>query len=129
MDREEALLDSGSQIVSMAKTTATTLGITWDPGLTIGMQSAQGHVESTLGLARNVPFDFGGITLLMQVHIISKPAYSILLGRPFDALTESGIQMIKTAVRPLQSPIRGPSNGWYYLPTSGVNHPRNYAES
>ena len=92
VDREEALLDSGSQIVSMAKTTATTLGITWDPGLTIGMQSAQGHVESTLGLARNVPFDFGGITLLMQVHIISNPAYSILLGRPFDALTESDIQ-------------------------------------
>ena len=28
----------------------------------------------------------------MQVHIISKPAYSILLGRPFDVLTESGIQ-------------------------------------
>lgn len=92
VDREEALLDSGSQIVSMAKTTATTLGITWDPGLTIGMQSAQGHVESTLGLARNVPFDFGGIILLMQVHIINNPAYSILLGRPFDALTESGIQ-------------------------------------
>ncbi len=92
VDREEALLDSGSQIVSMAKSTATTLGITWDPGLTIGMQSAQGHVESTLGLARHVPFDFGGITLLMQVHIINNPAYSILLGRPFDALTESGIQ-------------------------------------
>jgi hypothetical protein len=89
---EEALLDSGSQIVSMSREAAVALGLTWNPDITINMQSAQGHVEKTLGLAKNVPFQFSGITVLLQVHIINKPAYKILLGRPFDALTESVIR-------------------------------------
>lgn len=89
---EEALIDSGSQIVSMSRDTAVLLGLTWNPAITINMQSAQGHIEKTLGLSKNVPFQFGEITILLQVHIINKPAYKILLGRPFDALTESEIK-------------------------------------
>jgi len=89
---EEALLDSGSQIVSMSRDTAVLLGLTWNPAITINMQSAQGHIEKTLGLSKNVPFQFGEITILLQVHIINKPAYKILLGRPFDALTESEVK-------------------------------------
>jgi len=89
---EEALLDSGSQIVSMSKDAAVELGLTWNPGITINLQSAQGHIEKTLGLSRNVPFQFGEITILLQIHIINKPAYSILLGRPFGALTESEVK-------------------------------------
>jgi len=89
---EEALLDSGSQIVSMSRDTAILLGLTWNPAITINMQSAQGHIEKTLGLSKNVPFQFGEITILLQVHIINNPAYKILLGRPFDALTESEVK-------------------------------------
>ena len=89
---EEALLDSGSQIVSMSRDTAILLGLTWNPAITINMQSAQGHIEKTLGLSKNVPFQFGEIMILLQVHIINNPAYKILLGRPFDALTESEVK-------------------------------------
>ena len=89
---EEALLDSGSQIVSMSRDTAILLGLTWNPAITINMQSAQGHIEKTLGLSKNVPFQFGEITILLQVHIINNLAYKILLGRPFDALTESEVK-------------------------------------
>jgi len=90
--QEEALLDSGSQIVSMSKDSAIALKLSWNPDISINMQSAQGHVEPTLGLAVNVPFNFGELTVLLQVHIINKPSYTILLGRPFDALTRSNIQ-------------------------------------
>lgn len=90
--QEEALLDSGSQIVSMSKEAAISLKMSWNPDISINMQSAQGHVEPTLGLATDVPFTFGELTVLLQVHIINKPSYKILLGRPFDALTRSNIQ-------------------------------------
>ena len=56
------------------------------------MQSANKDVELTLGLARNVPFSLGSITVYLQVHIIRDPAYQVLLGRPFDTLTESSVQ-------------------------------------
>jgi hypothetical protein len=89
---EEALLDGGSQIVSMDKNIATKLGVSWDPTIIIHMQSANRQVEKTLGLAKNVPFLFGDITVYLQVHIINEPAYKVLLGRPFDALTESEVK-------------------------------------
>lgn len=88
---EESLLDGGSQILSMSKATANKLGISWDPDIVIHMESANKGVEPTLGLARNVPFQFDDIMLFFQVHIIANPAYSVLLGRPFDTLTESVI--------------------------------------
>jgi hypothetical protein len=56
------------------------------------MESANGTVNETLGLARNVPFNIGQIVIYLQVHIIRNPAYDILLGRPFDVITQSVIQ-------------------------------------
>ncbi|PBK62353.1 hypothetical protein ARMSODRAFT_990469 [Armillaria solidipes] len=89
---EESVVDGGSQIVSMASAIATKLGVAWDPDITIHMQSANGQLKKTLGLARNVPFLFNDITMYLQVHIIASPAYKVLLGRPFDVLTESVIR-------------------------------------
>jgi hypothetical protein len=85
----EAVLDSGSQIVSMSYEQAQGLGLVWDPDVQIYMQSANGSLEKSVGLARNVSFRFGDITVFLQVHIIDGPAYKILLGRPFEVLTES----------------------------------------
>jgi hypothetical protein len=92
---EEALLDGGSQIVSMAKDVAVRLKVPWNPEIVIHMQSANRQLEKTLGLARNVPFLFGEITVYLQVHIINNPAYKVLLGRPFDAVCESEIKNCK----------------------------------
>lgn len=89
--QEECLLDGGSQIVSMAKRIAVAMGLTWDPSIRINMQSANRQVEASLGLARNVPFTLGGITIFLQVHILEDPAYNVLLGRPFDSFTSSKI--------------------------------------
>ncbi|KAF9536959.1 hypothetical protein CPC08DRAFT_651910, partial [Agrocybe pediades] len=81
VDKEEAIMDSGSQIVSMAESVATKMGLFWDPQITINMQSANKSIDRTLGLAKNVPFQFGEVTVYLQVHILRNPAYTILLGR------------------------------------------------
>jgi hypothetical protein len=53
------------------------------------MQSANGQLEKSMGLAQNVPFRWGDLKIYLQVHVIRNPAYKILLGRPFDVLTKS----------------------------------------
>ncbi|KAF7297646.1 CCHC-type domain-containing protein [Mycena kentingensis (nom. inval.)] len=68
----ECVLDSGSQIVSMSLEVAQQCGLVWDPNINIYMQSANGQLEKSMGLAQNVPFP-----------------YKVLLGRPFDVLTKS----------------------------------------
>ncbi|KXN82289.1 hypothetical protein AN958_02754 [Leucoagaricus sp. SymC.cos] len=88
---EEALLDSGSQIISMSHEAASTCKITWDPELTINMQSANGQIMKIYGLAKNVPFNFGNVTIHLQVHVMEQAPYRVLLGRPFNVITESQI--------------------------------------
>ena len=90
--QEEALLDSGSQIVSMSKEAAVLLKMSWNPDICINMQSAQGHVKKMLGLVTDIPFAFGDLTVLLQIHIINTLSYKILLGQQFDALTRSNVQ-------------------------------------
>lgn len=97
----ESLLDSGSQIVSMAKDVAEGLRISWDPRITIEMESANRTVKRTCGLARNVPFVFETITVHLQVHIMDDPAYKILLGRPFETVTESLVRNDKDGCQSL----------------------------
>jgi hypothetical protein len=91
----ESLLDPGSQIVSMSKDIAVTLEVNWDPDITVQMQSANNTLEKTLGLAKNVPFLFGTITVYLQVHVVANAAYKVLLGRPFDIVTESVVKNAK----------------------------------
>ena len=91
----ESLLDPGSQIVSMSKTVSVVLGVAWDPDITVQMQSANNTLERTLGLAKNVPFLFGTITVYLQVHVVENAAYEVLLGRPFDIVTESVVRNAK----------------------------------
>ena len=89
--RAEVLLDTGSQICSMDSDVARNLGLAWDPDIVIHLQSANRTVEKTLGLARNVEFDFGGVIAYIQLHIIRRPAYHVLLGRPFDVAMSSEV--------------------------------------
>lgn len=90
--QEEGILDDGSQIVSMAEKVAIELGLTWDPQVTLGVESANKQVERSLGLARNVQFRFGEIVLYLQVHIIRDPAYRVLIGRPFSVVGTTAVK-------------------------------------
>jgi hypothetical protein len=91
----ECIMDSGSQIVSMDTRVATGLHLSWDPDVVIHMQSPNGNLTPTRGLARNVPFRFGDIVIHMQVHIADKCPYQVLVGRPFDVLCESNVKNTK----------------------------------
>ncbi|KNZ74426.1 hypothetical protein J132_06938 [Termitomyces sp. J132] len=92
----ETILDSGSQIVCIALDKALSLGLTWDSDIRLCMESANQQVNESLGMAKNVPFKFAeGFTIYLQVHILEKPAYIVLLGRPIDTATESNVQNLK----------------------------------
>jgi hypothetical protein len=91
-DSVESVVDSGSAIIAMAEAVCHKLALCYDPTVTILMQSANGGIDHSLGLAHNVPCEISNITLYMQIHIIRNPAYDILLRCPFDVLTESVIQ-------------------------------------
>lgn len=86
------ILDPGAQIVAMSEAVATHAGIAWDPDDRIILQSANGGVNESLGLAKNVPFTFGDLTVYLQCHITQAPAYDVLLGRPFNILCETLVQ-------------------------------------
>ena len=90
--QDECILDDGSQIIAMSEKVAHELGLTWDPEVTLRVESANKSVERSLGLARNVLFDCGGVHLYLQVHIIRDPAYRILLGRPFSVLGQTSVK-------------------------------------
>jgi hypothetical protein len=91
-DRVEAILDPGCQIVAMSEEVCNALALPYDPTIRLNMVSANGGIDQSLGLARNVPFIIGNLTLYLQVHVLRDPAYDILLGRPFDVLTQSVVR-------------------------------------
>ena len=88
----ECIIDGGSQIIAMADVICHDLGLPYDPRIVLQMQSANGTITPSLGLARNVPFRIGDITLYLQVHVVRNAPYDILLGRPFEVLTESVVR-------------------------------------
>ena len=92
----EGLLDPGSQIISMSKRVAIGCGLSWDPEVVINMMSANGELNPTCGLARNVPVLIGDFTVYFQIHILNEAPYDMLIGRPFDALVESQVVNDKT---------------------------------
>ncbi|THH07694.1 hypothetical protein EW146_g9237 [Bondarzewia mesenterica] len=73
----------------MSEEVCNELALIYNPDIVLNMQSANGKIDKSLDLARNVPFLIGDIALYLQVHVIREPAYNILLGHPFNVLTES----------------------------------------
>ncbi len=79
-EKVEAILDPGCQIVAMSEEVCNALAIPYNPSIRLNMVLANGGVDQSLSLARNVPFLVREITLYLQVHILSSLAYDILLG-------------------------------------------------
>jgi hypothetical protein len=90
--RVECVVDPGCQVIAMSEDVCNRMMICYDPTLVVQMVSANGTLDYSLGLARNVPFQFGEITLYLQIHVLRGPAYDVLLGRPFDVLTRSVVR-------------------------------------
>src|SRR4051812_33411015 len=89
----QSILDPGCQIVAMSRAVWNALKTTsLNPNYRISVQSANGTKDPSLGLVENLPFTFGGITVLFQVHVLENPAYDILLGRPFNVVCQTLIK-------------------------------------
>ncbi|KAJ3748659.1 hypothetical protein DFH05DRAFT_1520266 [Lentinula detonsa] len=84
--------NSGCSIVAMSDATCNALGIAFDPTKQIGLQSANGRMDWSLGLAKDVPFRFGEVLAFLQAHIVDSPAYDVLIGRPFEVLMQANVQ-------------------------------------
>jgi hypothetical protein len=107
----------------MAEDVCFDLGLAYDPTIILNMQSANGEVDQSLGLVRNVPIQIGDMTLYIQIHIICSPAYDILLGRPFDILTESVVKNYTNEDQTIT--IFDPNSGCRAtVPTSARGRPR-----
>ena len=91
-----------THFIAMSEEVCHDLGLIYDPSIRLNMQSANGDIDQSLGLSRNVPCRLGTVTLYLQVHVIRSAAYNILLGRPFDVLTESTVKTSPTKTRRLQ---------------------------
>ncbi|CDO68128.1 hypothetical protein BN946_scf184995.g5 [Trametes cinnabarina] len=72
----EGVVDPGCMVIAMSEEACHALGLWYDPSVTLRMVSANGEVDSSLGL----------------VHVIRNAAYDLLLGRPFDVLTKSVVK-------------------------------------
>ena len=84
--QKECIMDSGSQIISMNFDVAMKMNLDYDPTIKIHMQSANGDLNATAGLAEDVHFTFGTFHVYLQVHLIRDTPYDVLIGRPFDVL-------------------------------------------
>ena len=91
-EQVEAILDPGCQVVAMSEEVCNMLVLPYDPDVHLNMVSANGRVDQSLGVARNVAFLVGDITVYLQVHILWSPTYDILLGCPFNILTQSVVR-------------------------------------
>ena len=72
----ESIINPGSQIIAMAEEICMELGLIYDPAIIFNMQSANGKVDRSLGLVRNVPIQIRNILLYIQIHIIRNLAYN-----------------------------------------------------
>jgi hypothetical protein len=75
----ESIVDAGLSIITMSEDVCHKLSLMYNPSICFPMQSANGGINKSLGLAQNVPCEVGNIALYMQIRIIRDPAYNILL--------------------------------------------------
>ncbi|KNZ78150.1 hypothetical protein J132_01675 [Termitomyces sp. J132] len=87
----ECIHNSGSQIISMSAEIASDIGLSYNPNIVLNMQSANGTMDQSLGLARNIPCTICDIMVYLQIHVLWSPTYDILLRCPFDVLTQSTV--------------------------------------
>ncbi|KAJ3764979.1 hypothetical protein FB446DRAFT_510601 [Lentinula raphanica] len=83
------VLDGGCSLVAASLAACNALGLAFDPGRKINLQSANETTNWSLGLAKDVPFRFGEVLAFLQVQVVDTPAYDFLLGRPFEVLMQA----------------------------------------
>jgi hypothetical protein len=73
------------------------------------METADGSVNSTIGVLENIPVTVGGIQYNLQLQVVDKAPFDLLLGRPFSALAETTVRNEADGSQALT--LRHPSTG------------------
>jgi len=81
---EPGLLDLGSQIVIIRQDLAQEINTRISPRLRIEMEGANGYTNWTLGCAKFLPMQVGGVPFKLHVHVVEHAPFHLLLGRPFS---------------------------------------------
>jgi len=76
----KSIINPGLQIITMLDAICHNLGLHYDLCIQLNMESANGIIDKSLGLACNIPCHIGNITLYLQIYVICDPAYDILMG-------------------------------------------------
>ncbi|EJD38058.1 hypothetical protein AURDEDRAFT_41953, partial [Auricularia subglabra TFB-10046 SS5] len=79
----EGMIDGGAQIVIVSQRLWTAIGKPIDPSHIMKLEAANNTNSQTLGLLANLEVEIGGITLLLQAHVVEDALFDLLLGRPF----------------------------------------------
>ncbi|KAF6751534.1 hypothetical protein DFP72DRAFT_816411 [Ephemerocybe angulata] len=107
--KTEAIVDDGSQIVSMSRKLWQKLTKPLRSDRTLTMESAnQGHTHS-MGLLVDLKIGIGGEEFYLQVQVMDNVAYDLLFGRPFHCLTEANFKHFSNGDCHLT--LNNPNNG------------------
>ena len=74
------VLDSGSEIVTMPKRVWEDLGLPVRSNHVMTMSNANTSTESTLGIVENLCLDFGASKICLQVQVVPRANFDLLLG-------------------------------------------------
>lgn len=88
----EAILDSGCQAICISNKLVQQARLPFDPTEIKRMRSANGAINSTLGVVRDMPIELNGLVIYVQAIVLDNPPWQILMGRPFDVLVKSEVK-------------------------------------
>jgi hypothetical protein len=74
------ILDSGSEIIAMPKHIWKELGLPIWSNHTMKMSSANANIDTTIGVLENLVLDFGAGEVLLQVQVLARTNFDLLLG-------------------------------------------------
>ncbi|KAJ8594380.1 hypothetical protein M405DRAFT_729842 [Rhizopogon salebrosus TDB-379] len=86
------VLDQGAEIIVMRKDIWQNLSVPLRSDHLMTMESANTNKDATLGVIENLGFDFGAGEIRLQVQVIERANFDVLLGRPFYAHTSCKTQ-------------------------------------
>ncbi|KIL00543.1 hypothetical protein PAXRUDRAFT_129578, partial [Paxillus rubicundulus Ve08.2h10] len=110
------ILDTGSEVIAMPKALWETLGLVAHLEYLMHMQSINKSSDLTIGVIENLGLDLGVGELYLQVQVIPKAPFHILLGCPFHCLMSATTEDFPDSKQLLT--LRDPNTGkWYKIPT------------
>jgi hypothetical protein len=119
----ECILDGGAQVVIMHSDVWEKLRTPLAIGGAMSMQSANSSTTMTRGIIENHPVQLGPVTVYLQIQVVEKAPFDVLLGRPFFDVTNC--MEMSTAGGGHHIRIKDPKTGEVYdFPTEPRGRPK-----